>query len=105
MLVSFISSSDHHRRPKSTNALHIGCKHKPFTKRLLCPSIPRINLIHNIRIRISHPVGAQLRAAARDLESHNILRPLDDVDKEACAAMPRDMAMEGPGAGVVGVDL
>jgi len=46
-----------------------------------------------------------LLAATRDLESRDIIRPLNEIHEQARAAVPCDVAVEGPGAKVVGVDL
>lgn len=44
-------------------------------------------------------------AATWDLESRNIIRPLNEFHEQARAAVPCDVAVEGPGARVVGVAL
>lgn len=65
-----------------------------------------IYLLHHIRVGVCRPVSTRLSHDQGD--GHIFLdidRALQDIRIQATRNMPGDVAMEGPDAGVVGVDL
>ena len=74
----------------------VPCKH---------PLLPRINLIHNILRRVRIPRITRILHHGRQhfLLDQSVL--LNRVDVQPTAHVPRDVAMEGPRARIVGVVL
>ena len=74
----------------------VPCKH---------PLLPRINLIHNILRRVRVPRITRVLHHGRQhfLLYQSVL--LNRVDVQSTADVPRDVAMEGPRARIVGVVL
>lgn len=68
-------------------------------------SQPTINLLHHILLRIRIPIRTSLRHDQRNLHLVDIGGALHECHKQALRQMPRDVAVERPRAGVVGVEL
>lgn len=68
-------------------------------------SQPRINLLHNIMSRILTPIPTRLRHNLRHIPLLDPLGLLHQIDIQPPTHMPRDVAVKGPYARVVGVVL
>jgi len=67
---------------------------------------PTINLIHNVRSRVLHPVITRLLHHQRNRSvTRDIRWSLEDVGVETSADVPRDVAVERPDTRVIGGDL
>lgn len=66
---------------------------------------PAINLIDNIICCIITPINTGLVHTLRNLSVLQLLRLLDRINIQSRANMPRNVAMERPDAGVIGLVL
>jgi hypothetical protein len=69
------------------------------------PSQPTINLINNNPTRKITPISTTLRHHPGYLHLFNILRPFQNTNVQSSANMPSNMAMKGPHARVILIDL
>lgn len=65
----------------------------------------RVNLVGHVLVGPCTPVLASLRHCAWDIVVLDIIRTLNDIDVQAGADMPGDVAVERPDAGIVGEEL
>ena len=98
---SLVSISYRRRLPRPRDFLRspdreISCKH---------PLLARINLVHNMPRRPCVPRLACIRHNRRQHPLLQLARLLDRVDVQSAAHVPRNVAMEGPRAGIVRVVL
>lgn len=94
------------KRKSKTRTERIFCIFlNPLTSGRPTTSQPTINLINNSITRKLTPIPTTLRHHPRYRHFLNILRSLKDTNIQASANMPSDMAMKGPDARIILVDL
>lgn len=64
-----------------------------------------VNLVHNILVGISHPVGARVGHLGGDGVLLDALRLNDELHEQTGRRMPRDVAVERPHTGVGRIEL